>query len=64
MKLSWRYLEKTPVLFGSGLCVLQTLVADAVYSAQLSNVQVQELPGMLFRVASRWLGRIQSFEST
>jgi hypothetical protein len=39
-------------------------VADAVDAAQFLDVQVQELSGMFFLVASRWLGRIQSFEST
>ena len=39
-------------------------VADAVYSAQLFDVQVQKLPGMFFLVASRGRGRIQSFESS
>ena len=36
-------------------------VADAVDAAQFLDVQVQELPGVFFLVASRWLGRIQSF---
>jgi hypothetical protein len=57
-------MDKLPARRTTGATDSSDAVADAVDAAQLLDVQVQELSGMFFLVASRWLGRIQSFEST